>query len=354
MDNVTRLLMQGAAGAAGGGLYVDDVFSTYLYKGIATARTITNGIDLAGEGGLVWTKSRTTATAQNLIDTVRGKTQRVRASSNSGSTNITDAISAFNDNGYGLAAETQGYGFNLNNVDYTSWTFRKAKGFFDVVTYTGTGSARTVSHNLGSVPGCIMVKRTDGGSEDWVVYHRGMSDKLGNNPGHYYLYLNDQNGYMGGASRFNNTAATSTEFTVGTDNGTNGNGFSYVAYVFANGGESGSYGGTASGTVTAYVKGDTTMTSSGVSMTTGPFGASNTAVNFSNNFNALEQPATWQTGTSNYTIECWFKAGSTAWSQNWSMLISRWVSNSSIYLGLRPSGQMHFINYNQSLSLIHI
>ena len=65
MDNVTRLLMQGAAGAAGGGTFVDDVFSTYLYYGNCpdnnpnTTQTITNGIDLAGEGGLVWTKHRT-------------------------------------------------------------------------------------------------------------------------------------------------------------------------------------------------------------------------------------------------------------------------------------------------------
>ena len=124
---------------------------------------------------------------------------------------------------------------NAGNQEYVSWSFRKAPGFFDVVTYTGTGSARTVSHNLGSVPGCIMVKRTDGGSEDWVVYHRGNSDILGNNPGHYYVYLNTTNSYMGGASRFNNVAATSAEFTVGTDNGTNGNGFSYVAYIFAGG-----------------------------------------------------------------------------------------------------------------------
>ena len=82
-----------------------------------------------------------------------------------------------------------------------------------------------------------MVKRTDGGSEDWVVYHRGMSDQLGNNPGHYFMYLNETNTYSAAQSRFNNVAATSTEFSVGTDNGTNGNGFSYVAYLFA-GGES--------------------------------------------------------------------------------------------------------------------
>ena len=52
-----KLLQQGA----GGGLaknYIEDVFSTFLYTGDGTSRSINNGIDLAGKGGLVWIKAR--------------------------------------------------------------------------------------------------------------------------------------------------------------------------------------------------------------------------------------------------------------------------------------------------------
>ena len=50
-----KKLLQAAAGSAGGDpLYVEDVFSTYLYDGNGSTQTITNGIDLDGEGGLVW------------------------------------------------------------------------------------------------------------------------------------------------------------------------------------------------------------------------------------------------------------------------------------------------------------
>ena len=45
--------LQAAAGNAGEATYVDDVFSTWLYTGNGSTQTITNGIDLAGEGGLV-------------------------------------------------------------------------------------------------------------------------------------------------------------------------------------------------------------------------------------------------------------------------------------------------------------
>jgi len=58
MDNVTRLLMQSSGGKKDS-TYVDDVFSTYVRTYTGATATITNGIDLAGKGGLVWAKNRT-------------------------------------------------------------------------------------------------------------------------------------------------------------------------------------------------------------------------------------------------------------------------------------------------------
>ena len=58
--NISTKLLKAAAGQAGGaGLDVDDVFSTFLYDGTGSTQTITNNIDLSGEGGLVWIKTRT-------------------------------------------------------------------------------------------------------------------------------------------------------------------------------------------------------------------------------------------------------------------------------------------------------
>ena len=56
--------------AASDPTYVDDVFSTFLYDGTSSAQTITNGIDLSGEGGLVWFKGRSgTGTGHVFQDT---------------------------------------------------------------------------------------------------------------------------------------------------------------------------------------------------------------------------------------------------------------------------------------------
>ena len=67
-----------APAATGEVTNVENVFSTHLYTGTNSAQTITNGIDLAGEGGLVWMKSRTNAAINDhaLFDseTVTGST----------------------------------------------------------------------------------------------------------------------------------------------------------------------------------------------------------------------------------------------------------------------------------------
>jgi hypothetical protein len=79
-----RDVVQAAAGVGGGGEYVEDVFSTYLYTGTGTARTITNGIDLAGEGGMVWIKCRGSAFDNEIMDTARGITKDLITNGNFG------------------------------------------------------------------------------------------------------------------------------------------------------------------------------------------------------------------------------------------------------------------------------
>lgn len=227
--NSQRLLLAaaGAGGAAGDALYVDDVFSCFLYEGNGSSQTITNGIDLDGEGGMVWGGHRGGTSIGNLdrfiYDTERGVEKAIYPSSTSGEVNDDNGISAFNSDGFSLPSGNARH--NDNGYDYVSWTFRKAPGFFDVVTYTGTGSATTIAHNLGSVPGCIMVKRLDGGAH-WQVFHRS----LGNTK---YLQLNQDNAAETSSLRWNDTDPTSTVFTVGTNSSVNGSGSTYVAYLFA-------------------------------------------------------------------------------------------------------------------------
>ena len=120
------------------------------------------GIGQSGEGGLVWFKNRTEDYNHRLFDSERfganaaGNSTLYPVSSNSNAGHVTNINPVhFNNNGYTTSYQTD------SSDKYISWTFRKAPGFFDVVTYKGNGTAgRTVAHNLGSVPGMIMIKRT--------------------------------------------------------------------------------------------------------------------------------------------------------------------------------------------------
>jgi hypothetical protein len=225
--------LQATSGAAsydafGGGvaaepIYIEDVFSTSLYTGNGSTQTITNGVDLAGEGGLVWIKDRNGGRAHVLTDTARG-------AGNTLCTNLTNAneyditrLSAFTSSGFSIGNDLRVN--DSGGSTYASWTFRKQPKFFDVVTYTGTGANRTIAHSLGSVPGCIIVKRTDT-TANWLVYHRSLANTQ-------YLRLNLTNSAATASTLWNSTTPTDTVFSLGTEVAVNASGGTYVAYVFA-------------------------------------------------------------------------------------------------------------------------
>lgn len=229
-------------------VYIEDTFSTYLYTGNGSTQTITNGIDLAGKGGLVWIKGRSNSASHTLTDTARGAgtgattskalcTDSTNGESQGGAS--LDYLSAFSATGFSVVqggASSFLQGTNTNSVTYASWTFRKQAKFFDVVTYTGNGGTKTVSHSLGSTPGCIIVKRTDT-TGDWPVYHRSVTTNCG--------FLNTTNSFAS-AQRF--SSVTSTDFTINVSTAdVNANGGTYVAYLFAH--DAGGFGASGSDNV---------------------------------------------------------------------------------------------------------
>lgn len=210
----------GEAQAASGG-YVDDVFSAYTYTGNGGTQTINNGIDLAGNGGLVWTKVRDRIDDHEFIDTVRGRAFSLESNTvdAQATSSVGTSLIAFNSNGYSLGTNGS-VNVNENGAPFISWTFRRAPKFFDIVTYTGNGASnRALSHQLNADVGMVMVKATST-TGDWRVFHRSATGDL---------VLNTTAAQT--ASKANIPSATSSTFTV--NGSANTNGVQYVAYLFA-------------------------------------------------------------------------------------------------------------------------
>ena len=214
---------------AAGGIDIADAFSTDLYTGNGGTQTITNGIDLSGEGGLVWLKSRSSTLPHNLFDTERGRGNYLSSNSTNaqnvyGADSAGRGLSTFNSTGFSLG-QNQGSEGNTNATTYVGWTFRKAPKFFDVVTYTGNGATRTIAHDLGVAPGMIVIKALST-TTGWSTYHRSVGATK-------YLRLNESTAETAWAYAFDNTEPTSSVMTLGSGGGFNSNGQTYVAYIFA-------------------------------------------------------------------------------------------------------------------------
>jgi hypothetical protein len=187
-----------------------------------------------GEGGLVWTKQRSSGSNEHhfLVDTARTAQHTLSTNLDSAQINQTSYAATFNSAGY----QIYNWGYqNDNNEKYVGWSFRKAPKFFDVVTYSGNNASnRAISHNLGSTPGMIICKSTSSGQ--WGVWHRSLSGNDG-------LRL-DSTAAAGSPLLHDSSTVNSTSFEVSSGGYVldNQNGNTYVAYLFAHNNNDGGFG----------------------------------------------------------------------------------------------------------------
>jgi hypothetical protein len=201
-------------------------FDVKLYTGNGSTQTISG---LAFSPDLVWIKGRSGATDHALYDTVRGVQQQLESNTTTDETTESTGLTAFNSDGFALGALAQA---NTSSATYAAWCWDESVSTgFDIVTYTGNGSARTIAHSLGVAPSMIIVKARTTASTDqgWPVYHSANTAA----PATDYLLLNSTAATADLDTVWNDTAPTSSVFSVGTNALVNANNDTYVAYCFA-------------------------------------------------------------------------------------------------------------------------
>lgn len=204
-----------------------------LYMDVNTRSGTGAAFNVTGKGfqpDLVWMKGRSGATSHAIFDSVRGTQADLASDSTAAEVTDTQGLSAFNSDGFSGGTLAK---LNTSAATYVDWCWKKGvTPGFDIVSYTGNGTARTISHALGVAPRMTIVKgRNTSTPYGWFVYH---SDLSGAN---YRLELQSTAAQAnGGASgQWNSTAPTSSVFSVGGASWpeVNENAKNHIAYLFA-------------------------------------------------------------------------------------------------------------------------
>ena len=193
----------------------------------------------------VWIKCRTQAYNHALFDSVRGTTKLVRTNQTTAEETHTGTLSAFNSDGFSLNGNDA---FTNNGSEtYVSWNWKAGTSFsndasatgigsidssgsfnndagFSIVSFTGTGSNATVKHGLNAAPNFIIFKDRSA-SKDWFVYHQSVSPARG-------LKINSTAYPSADSTYFQDTAPTSSVFSVGSANTVNASSNNMIAYCF--------------------------------------------------------------------------------------------------------------------------
>jgi len=220
-------------------------FTPYLYTANnASTRAFTG---LGFQPDFLWFKARSETFSHRLFNSVVGVGTHAYADRTDRP--AWDSLTSFDADGFSV--ETDGTAGNLLNyvsATYVAWAWKagtaasgsesgnnpafssssNADAGFSIVSYTGTGSAGTVSHGCGAKPTMIMIKNRSQ-DENWAVYHAGTAS----DPETDYMILNTTAGAADSANWWNDTAPTDSVFTVGTDHTVNADGENYIAYCFA-------------------------------------------------------------------------------------------------------------------------
>ena len=206
----------------------DENFNTVLYVGNGTAIG-SGGKSVTGVGfqpDMVWTKNRDAAQSWAWMDTQIGTGKYwTHNYTSTGVITNSESLASMDSDGFTVGNLANA---NVNGQAYVAYCFKKVAGVFDTVGYSGTGSVQNISHNLGAVPKVIIVKRVINANTAPSYFDGGqVSD-----PQTDFIGLFDTVTFID-STIWNDTAPTSTQFTVGTSSGVNLSSDTYVAYLFA-------------------------------------------------------------------------------------------------------------------------
>jgi hypothetical protein len=204
-----------------------EYFNTVLYTGNGTAIG-SGGQSITGVGfspEFTWIKERSSTSPHKLLDIIRGATKELESNTTNVEATEAESLASFDSDGFTVGSNGA---VNENTQTYASWNWlangagvsntagdiastvsANTTAGFSIVSFdlTGQTGVKTVGHGLGTAPKVVITKRRSGGAGDWTSYFGAI--------GNSYLVLNSTAAGATNADFMNNTAPTSSVFTVG-------------------------------------------------------------------------------------------------------------------------------------------
>ena len=226
-------------------------FQVATWSGNGSNQAITNDGNSDLQPDFIWIKERDGTGQHSAFDSSRGVQKELKIDEDGAESTASQSVTAFNSDGFTVGTAGD---YNGSDNSQVAWQWKANGGTtttndasstgvgsidsvyqanttagFSIVSYTGTGSAGTIAHGLGAVPSWMVVKnRSKSGGEGWMVYHQGNTSA----PETEHLQIHNTNATSDNDIAWNDTAPTSTVFSVKDDDSTNDSGETHVAYCF--------------------------------------------------------------------------------------------------------------------------
>ena len=214
-------------------------FQCKTYTGTGSIQAITLDGDENMQPDFVWIKVRSESNNHELYDVVRGVTKRIYSDISNAEDTNTAGLTAFGTDGFTV---NTGGAVNGSSKTYVSWNWKaggsgsanndgsinttstsaNSTSGISISKFTATGSAATIGHGMSAIPKMIWVKRTDS-SGSWQVYHASLGATK-------YLELQNNQEVYANSGRWNDTAPTSSVFSIAGEFVSSA---VYISYAFA-------------------------------------------------------------------------------------------------------------------------
>ena len=216
--------------------YPQKLFSPILYTGTGSSNALTG---LGFKPDFTWIKERGGANDHKLTDSSRGVTKAISSNTVAvASTTDTNGLTAFGTDGFTVGSDVI---YNNSSDTYVSWNWRVNGGTtatntegshnttvqvdpssaFSIVTWAQYSGVSTFGHGLGAVPELVTAKLLDAGGNEvpFLIYNKTL--------GATKRIALDLDAAATVNAFWNNTAPTSTVFTIGAGFAGSGAGISY-------------------------------------------------------------------------------------------------------------------------------